>query len=112
MSADPYLTTYSDPDGEPIAGEFTFVTGTEWFEGCDEPVRLVRRTFVRFEEEVGTFYPPGTDTICGECGGDGETVHYSTDAPPILTVCPSCNGTGNGLNREGFVADPERAVQA
>lgn len=40
------FTTYKRTDGEMIGGEFSFVTGLEWFDDDDEPTELLRETWV------------------------------------------------------------------
>ena len=48
------LTTYRRDDGEPICGEYDFVTGLEWFEGDTESTRLVKETWIRIETDLIT----------------------------------------------------------
>lgn len=68
--SDHTMTTWQREDGELIWGEYSHVTSTDWFQD-DEPLRLVRRTWVLVEEVAGT-YNPDTSPLCPECGGDPE----------------------------------------
>ncbi len=58
----PTLTTYERADGEPIAGEFDFVTQLEWFEDDDEPTELIKRTWHLVEVVTMTVNEPEGDT--------------------------------------------------
>ena len=49
------MTTYKREDGEPICGEYSFVTELEWFESDDEPTDLVKETWVLVSSEVLTY---------------------------------------------------------
>ena len=48
------LITYRRDDGEPIAGEYDFVTQLEWFEGDTEETRLVKETWIRIDADLVT----------------------------------------------------------
>jgi hypothetical protein len=49
------MTTYKREDGEPICGEYSFVTELEWFESDDEPTELVKETWVLVSSENITY---------------------------------------------------------
>lgn len=49
--AEPFVT-YSMEDGTDVYGEFSFVTGLEWFDDRDDEIRLIKRTYRLESEEV------------------------------------------------------------
>jgi hypothetical protein len=52
------LDTYRRDDGEDIAGEYSFVTGLEWFETDGEPTLLVHETWVLTSRKFMIMPPP------------------------------------------------------
>lgn len=63
MSAD-YVTfdTFKMANGEPVLGEYEFVTGTDgWFDDIDEPVELLHEVWVRVAVQNYTIYPTDWD---------------------------------------------------
>lgn len=50
-------TTYRMEDGSSICGEYAWVENEEFFEDIDEPVRVVKETWVLQSTEVVTFDP-------------------------------------------------------
>lgn len=40
------LTTYRLANGEPVFGEYEWVTGPEFFEKCDEPTTVIKEEWV------------------------------------------------------------------
>jgi hypothetical protein len=63
-------TTYRLADGDLIGGEFSFVTDTEFFEERDEPVDVVKETWVLQSSETVTFKPYGWDELQAEIAAD------------------------------------------
>ena len=41
------MVTYRRADGEPVCGEYDFVTGLEWFEDDWEPTQLIEERWRR-----------------------------------------------------------------
>lgn len=84
------MTTYSDPDGDLVMGEFAFVTELEWFENDDDPTPLRRQRWVCVADDDGAYWPRGR-MKCGRCGNDG-------------AGCADCGGTGKNPTADaGFV---------
>lgn len=62
------LVTYRNADGKPIAGEFDFVMGLEWFDDLDEPIELVRERWVLGERETIVVKPSWWDDLKDDDG--------------------------------------------
>ena len=87
------LTTYRRSDGEPIAGDFKFVTDPEWLDdevGNWESVAFVKERWVLADRHILTVYPP--HMLCTACDGEGEVA--PCDEPTDPQDCPRCKGTG------------------
>jgi hypothetical protein len=53
IKSDGEMTTYRMADGSQVYGEYSFVTDLEFFDESDEPVELVKETWIlRFREHV------------------------------------------------------------
>lgn len=56
--------TYQMADGSQVYGEYSFVTGLEWFDDGDEPVHLIRQRWALIATDT-IVYPatpdPGSD---------------------------------------------------
>lgn len=96
MPASPFqtMTTWQNEDGSLIGGEFSHVTESEWFDGGDEPCRLIRRTWHLVSEQIGTYYPHGCYVTCPRCNND----HTVAD-------CAACDGDGIVRAENGWVPD-------
>lgn len=90
------MTTYSDPDGGEVCGEFSFVTSDDWFNDDTDPLPLRRQRWVCVADEVGTYYPD-TVTLCPVCEGEEEVAGET---------CEMCMGSGEHPMRGfGFVVE-------
>lgn len=53
--------TYRRSDGEPIGGEYAFVTELEWFDMDTEPTELIKETWTLISSETITVGPTWLD---------------------------------------------------
>lgn len=90
------MTTYRRADGEPIGGDYKFVTETEWLDDevgfGNEPLLVVEERWERVSSRTLMLCPP--HMLCSACEGEGEVV----DDLPEPQDCPRCNGTGEDPN--------------
>ena len=97
------MVTWSDPDGGTVADtDYTFVTGSEWFDDLDDPTPVRRQRWVCIEDETGTYWPPSVQ-LCDACTGEGELYPPNTND---VVECPACKGTGeHPMRGAGFVTE-------
>lgn len=86
MSDRPMLTTWEMADGEPIWGEFDFLTDRLWIDegDWDEPVEFVRTEWVAVRRTKS--WRSEDRPVCLSCHGEGET--------PSGAACGRCLGDG------------------
>lgn len=86
MSDRPMLTTWEMADGEPIWGEFDFMTDRLWIDegDWDEPVEFVRTEWVAVRRTKS--WRSEDRPVCLSCHGEGET--------PSGAACGRCLGDG------------------
>lgn len=65
------LVTYKMADGSLIGGEFSWTTGTEFFDDCDEPADVVREVWQLVTRESLRLNPPGYMKACEACDTEG-----------------------------------------
>ena len=83
----PTMTIYRRADGEPIYGEYDFVTQTEWFEDIDEPVELIMEDWSLTGSKLVTLYPAlWTYEPCPNCGEETKG----------CVTCPDCGQSLKG----------------
>ena len=58
LAEHPLFVTYQMADGSQVAGEYAFVTDTEWFEERDEEIRVIKKTYYLVHEEEVVFPDP------------------------------------------------------
>lgn len=94
MSDRPMLTTWEMADGEPIWGEFDFLTDRLWIDegDWDEPVEFVRTEWVAVRRTKS--WRSEDRPVCSSCHGKGETSSGGE--------CGQCRG--------GYLPDPVERV--
>ena len=90
------MTTYRRADGEPIGGDYKFVTEMEWLDDEVEydPLLVVEERWERMSTRTLMVCPPGM--LCSACEGEGEVC--PPDEPQNPQDCPRCKGTGQDPN--------------
>jgi hypothetical protein len=60
-NADALFVTYKQADGQPVDGEYAWVTDLEYFADVDQPTDVVKETWTLVSRETLTVKPPFWD---------------------------------------------------